>query len=97
MSHNRRKVRWYRLAPVRISCNACGAEVRGHVANGMWIALTMWVALAAGAAFGFGALKEYGVISGNAVQVLALGLLVFYSGACVFSVFFSYKVVTHAP
>ena len=90
-------MRWYQLAPVRISCNACGVEVRVHVANGVWIALTIWVALVVGAAFGFEALKDHGLISGNAVQSLAFMLLVFFSGACLFQVFFSYKIINRAP
>jgi len=96
-THDKGKTRWYQLTPVQIFCNACGAQVRGHLDKGVWVALVIWGAFVISAAYIYEALKERAVISGNSVQALALLLVVFFSGACLLQVFLSYKIDNHAP
>ena len=97
LSYDKRKLPWYRLAPVRLYCNACGTQVRGHLSKGVWVAVAMWIALVFAAGFAFNTLKEQGLIAGNNVEALALTLAVIFSAACLFQVFLSYEVTNDAP
>lgn len=95
--NDKRNLRWYQVAPVRLSCNACRTQVRGHLAKGVWVAIVIWAALVAAAGFAFTGLREHGVISGNTAQVLGLTLVVLFSAACLVQAFLSYEVATDAP
>ena len=96
-AYNKTKMRWYRFAPHRLVCNACGTSVRGHISNAAWFALTIWGAFAAGATYTFELLKDQGVISGNGMQFIAFVVVVLFPGLCLLSFYTSYKVDNNAP
>ncbi len=87
------KVRWYRPAHARLSCNACGVEVRGRFRRAIWAALPIWVLLGGGSVVG---LVEYGVLGNGAAQIAAV-LVFAVVGACIVQVFLQYEVARHAP
>ena len=96
-SYDKRKLRWYQIAPVRHYCNACGTQVRAHLKNGIWIAIPIWATLAMSFAFAFVTFKDQGLISGNGMQTAAFIFVILFSAGFLFQIFFSYEIANDAP
>lgn len=98
-SYNKAKIRWYRLAPIRLSCNSCGVQVQGSLRPGIWAALLIWGVVVIASLVIIRALTGNDIISGPVAQVGSLILVgvAFVSGLFMFQVFLHYKVAGNAP
>jgi len=84
----------FRLAPVKTSCRACGAQVRGYMRPGFILAMLLWASFAGAAVIGVEAMVRTGTIPSSAVT-LAKGLVLvamWISGLLVIQYYMDYRV-----
>lgn len=99
LTYDKKKIRWYRLAPVRHFCSACGVEVRAVIGRGVWVVLPVVLIAMLGCVFVIDIWTGRGILTRSAAHVADITLLVILLlvGACVIQAFWRYEVVSHAP
>lgn len=79
VSGARKSVPWYRLAPVRLYCLNCNAQIVGYVKPTIWLPLLLWIVINVALLAGFVFVKNEHYASEPAMRLFLLVWLVVLS------------------